>query len=140
MSMLRSRLALRLLAYGPSFGAREELLGDLQEEIAGGRPSWWVWQQLIGVYGFACATQLRDRARLTPLAVALALFIVMLAGISLASASRVLELWLGIYYVTGTVSLFAEMISRAFDARANIVGDAGDPSQPMYRPAQTPPR
>jgi hypothetical protein len=115
------RFALRLLSYGASFGAREELIGDLQEEIAGGRSQWWVCRQLIGLYGFACVAHVRRRARLTPLAVALTLGVVLLAGVSFASVGSVLQVWLGLYYVTGTLSLFAQMISRVASARSRVI-------------------
>jgi hypothetical protein len=111
MIMLRPRFALRLLAYGDAFGVREELLGDLIEEIGRGRSQAWVCQQVIGLYGWAVIALLRNRARLTPHLVALALCLMMLAAVSISSVSSVLQAWLGVYYVTGTVSLFAHMVS-----------------------------
>jgi hypothetical protein len=117
------RLACRLLAHGDSLGAREELIGDLLEEIARGRSQWWVCQQLIGLYGLAFTTHLRDRARLTPQAVALALSVVLMAAVSMVSVSRVLEAWLGVYYVAGTLSLFAHMASRASAGEPSNLGD-----------------
>jgi len=107
------RCALRLLAYADSFGAGEELIGDLMEEIARGRSQWWVCQQLIGLYGLAFTNRVRTRARLTPQTVALAFCALLLAGVSIGSVSSVLEAWLGFYAVAGTLSLFAHMASRA---------------------------
>jgi len=107
-----SRLALRLLASADSLGARDELVGDLLEEIASGRSRLWVFHQLIGLYGFALTKRVRRHARLTPQGVALALCVVLLAGVSIASVNSVLEAWLGFYYVTGTLSLFAHTVSR----------------------------
>jgi len=123
MNMRGPRLALRLLAHGDSLGAREELLGDLLEEIARGRSQWWVWQQLIGLYGLAFTTHLRNRARLTPQAVALAVSAVLITAVSVASVTRVLEAWLGVYYVAGTLSLFAHMVSRASAGDPRSLGD-----------------
>jgi hypothetical protein len=118
MNMANPRLALRLLAYGDSLGVREELVGDLLEEAAGGRSRAWLCRQVVGLYALAFMTRVRDRARLTPQAVALALGGAMVAGASVASASVVLEAWLGVYYVAGTLSLFAHMVSRvATDSR-----------------------
>lgn len=111
------RFARRLVAHGESFGAREELIGDLLEEIGRGRSQWWVCQQLIALYGFAFTTHVRNRARLTPQAIALALCVVLLAAVSMASVSSVLEAWLGFYYVAGTLSLFAHMASRTVGGR-----------------------
>ena len=107
------RCALRLLAYADSFGAGEELIGDLTEEIARGRSQWWVCQQLIGLYGLTFTKRVRTGARLTPQTVALAFCAVLLAGVSIGSVSSVLEAWLGFYAVAGTLSLFAHMASRA---------------------------
>jgi len=107
------RCALRLLAYADSFGAGEELIGDLMEEIVRGRSQWWVCQQLIGLYGLAFTKRVRTRARLTPQTVALAFCALLLAGVSIGSVSSVLEAWLGFYAVAGTLSLFAHMASRA---------------------------
>ena len=120
------RFALRLLAYADAFGAGEELIGDVLEEIARGRSRWWLCQQLIGLYGLTFMTQARDRARLTPQAVAIALGVVLLAGVSFAPFSRVLEAWLGFYCVTGTLSLFAHMASRAVGARGTGISGAGE--------------
>jgi len=120
MSMACRRFALRLLAYADSFGAGEELIGDLLEEISGGRSQFWVWQQLIGLYGFAVAMHVRNRVRLTPPTIALTLCVLLLAGASIGSASSVLEVWLAFYYVAGTLSLFAHMVSQTVGARARV--------------------
>jgi hypothetical protein len=115
--MVCSRLALRLLARADASGTREALIGDLLEEIAGGRSRWWLWQQLIGVYGLALAAHARHQARLRPCVVALGLSVLLLGGISIASVGSVLEAWLGFYLVAGTLSLFAHMAARA---QANV--------------------
>jgi hypothetical protein len=112
MNMPSPRFALRLLARGDFLGVREELIGDLLEEIGRGRSQWWICQQIIGLYGFAFVTHVRDRARLTPQAVAVALCVMLLAAVSIASISHVLAGWLALYYVTGMLSLFAHMASR----------------------------
>ena len=111
--MVCSRFALRLLARADASGTREALIGDLLEEIAGGRSRIWLCQQLIGLYGVALAAQARHHARLTPCVVAVALGAVLLGGVSIASVSSVLEAWLGFYLVAGTLTLFAHMVSRA---------------------------
>jgi hypothetical protein len=85
----------------------------LLEEISCGRSRWWLYQQLIGLYGFTLAAHVRHHARLTPSVVALALGAVLLGGAAIASVSSVLEAWLGFYLVAGTLSLFAHMASRA---------------------------
>jgi hypothetical protein len=122
--MTESRFALRLLARGGDFGAREELVGDLLEEIARGRSDVWVCQQLIGVYGFAFMSGLR--ARVTPHAIALAMGLVLLLATSFASARVVLAVWLGFYYVMGTLSLFAHMASHTIGGRAGAISTPAD--------------
>ena len=111
--MVCSGLALRLLARADASGSREALIGDLLEEIGRGRSRWWLWQQLIGLYGLALAAHARHHARLTPFVVALALCVVLLGGVSIASVGSVLQVWLGFYLVAGTLSLFAHMAARA---------------------------
>jgi hypothetical protein len=113
MTMRCSRFALRLLARADSSGTREALIGDLLEEIALGRSRWWLYQQLIGLCGFALAAQARHHARLRPSVVAVALGAVLLGGLSIASAGSVMIAWLGFYLVMGTLSLFAHMAARA---------------------------
>jgi hypothetical protein len=127
MTMHCPRLALRLLAAAETFGAREEIVGDVLEEIAGGRTRWWVCQQVIGLYLSALATRVRDRARLTPHAVAFALCVMMVAAATLAPISSVLQAWLGLYYVAGTLSLFAHMASA--DVRASSEAGRGAPER-----------
>ena len=123
------RFALMLMARADSFGTREALIGDLLEEIARGRSRPWVYQQLIGVYWFALVEHARNRARLTPRVVALALGAGLLGGVSIASFSRVLETWLGFYFVAGTLSLFADMASHTFGLRTPVMSvDADGPN------------
>jgi hypothetical protein len=107
------RLALRLLTYGDTFGLREELIGDIVEEIGRGRSALWAWHQLIGLYGFAFTAYVRDRARIGPPAIALTSGALLLVASSIGSLSHVLAAWLSFYYVTGALSLFAHMTSRA---------------------------
>jgi hypothetical protein len=111
--MVCSRFALRLLARADTSGPRDALIGDLLEEISRGRSRWWLWQQLIGLYGFTLAAHARHHARLTPSVIALALSAVLLAGARIASVGSMLEAWLGFYLVAGTLSLFAHMAARA---------------------------
>ncbi len=111
--MVSPRFALRLLARADRFGTREALVGDLLEEFASGRSRLWLYQQLIGLYGVAVVAQARHHARLSPFAVALALSVVLLGGVSIGWAGIVLEAWLGFYLMTGTLSLFAHMMARA---------------------------
>ena len=111
--MVCSRLALRLLARADASGTREALIGDLLEEVSCGRSRWWLYQQLIGLYGFALAARARHHARLRPSVVAVVLGAVLLGGLQIASVSSVLVAWLGFYLVAGTLSLFAHMAARA---------------------------
>jgi hypothetical protein len=114
--MANPKCALRLLAYADSLGAGEELIGDLLEEIARGRSRLWLCRQLIGLYGLGFTKYVRARARLTPQTIALVFCALLLAGVSIGSASSVLEAWLGFYAVAGTLSLFAHMVSGTFTA------------------------
>ena len=111
--MVCSRFTLRLLARAGASGTREALIGDVLEEISGGRSRWWLCRQLIGLYGLALASQARHYTRLTPCLVAVALGAVLLGGVAIASIGSVLEAWLGFYLVAGTLSLFAHMVGLA---------------------------
>jgi hypothetical protein len=113
MTMVCSRFALRLLARADASGTHEALIGDLVEELSCGRSRWWLYQQVIGLYGFALATYARRHARLRPSVVAAALGAVLLGGLSIASAGSVMIAWLGFYLVMGALSLFAHMAARA---------------------------
>ncbi len=120
MSMICRRVALRLLARAHSSGVKEELIGDLMEEISGGRSQLWVWRQLTALYGFAMIGHIRNNARLTPPMIALALCALLVAGAAFGSAGGVIEAWLGFYYVAGTASLFAHMASGTANARGGV--------------------
>lgn len=126
MIMPYPRLALRLLAFADSVGAREELVGDVLEEISRGRSQLWLYRQLIGLFGLALTTEMRKRTRLTPQAIALALCAVLLAALSIASISSVLVAWLGFYCVAGTLSLFGHMASRTVDSRGTVLPSASE--------------
>jgi hypothetical protein len=118
-----AQFAVRLVAHGGSLGIREELIGDVLEEIARGRSRRWVCRQLIGLYALAFVTEMRHRARLTPHAVALVMGVVLLAAASMASAGTVLVVWLGFYYVAGTLSLFAHMASHTIGAGDSSIAE-----------------
>ena len=105
------RLALWLLARADVSGTREALVGDLMEEVARGCSRLWVWQQLIGLCWFALVAHARTHARITPFLVALVLAGVLLGGISISSLERVLETWVSVYLVAGTLSLFAHVMA-----------------------------
>jgi hypothetical protein len=126
MIMPYPRFALRLLAFADSFGAREELVGDVLEEISRGRSRLWLYQQLVGLFGLALTMRIRKHTRLTPQAIALALCVVLLAAVSIAPISSVLVAWLGFYCVAGTLSLFGHMASRTVDSRGTVLPSASE--------------
>ena len=115
--MATPRFALWLLTRMNGSGSREALVGDLLEEIGRGRSRFWAWQQLAGVAGFALLAHAQRHARVTPYLVALALGVVLLGGMAMASLSSVLQAWLGFYLIAGTITLFAHIMSRAADSR-----------------------
>ena len=104
-------------------GAQEALIGDLMEEIAHGRSSWWVLQELAGLYGFGFAAQARESVRITPLFVALALGLLLVGAASIASLEQVVETWTSVYYLAGTASLFAHVMSRTTASRTLMLAD-----------------
>ena len=115
--MAGPRFALWLLSRMNGSGSREALVGDLLEEIARGRGRFWAWRQLVGLAGFALVAHAQRHARVTPHLVALTLGVVLLGGISITSLSRVVETWLGVYLVAGTITLLADIMSRMTDSR-----------------------
>lgn len=121
-----SRLVLTLLERAESYGVREEIVGDLLEEIARGRSRCWICCQLLALSGSMTIDRLR-RARVTPPGVSLVLSIFFMVGLRVSSAARVLEVWLVLYYVSGMLSLFAHMMSgtRLPKDRRNYLEDVG---------------
>ena len=121
--MAMARFAHWLLTRTGAAGAREALIGDLMEEIAHGRSSWWVLQELVGLYGFGAVAQARDSVRITPLVVALALGLLMVGAASIASLEQVVETWTSVYYLAGTFSLFAHVMSRTTASRTLMIAE-----------------
>ena len=118
--MTCTRLALLLLTRAHAPGTREALVGDLMEEIGRGRSALWVCQELLGFYGLALWAHARTKLRISPSLIALVLGVVLLGGVSVASLEQVIETWAGVYYVAGTVSLFAHVMSRTTVSRARL--------------------
>lgn len=114
-------LLARADAGGGGGGHREALVGDLLEEIAHGRSRRWVCRQMIGLGWFALVAQTRRHVRVTPHLVALAISLVLLGGVSITSLSRVLETWAGFYLLAGTLSLFADVMSRTITSRVLVI-------------------
>jgi hypothetical protein len=110
--MAATRLALWLLTRAHVTGLRDALVGDLLEEIERGRSTSWVCRQLIGFYGHAVLASARRNVRMTQPLVVLALGAILLGGAWLVSIESVVETWASVYYIAGTVSLFAHVMSR----------------------------
>ncbi len=132
--MARARFAQGLLTRRSVADTHSALVGDLLEEIAHGRSSSWVVQELVGLYGLAFITQIRESVRVTPLLVALILGLVLVGSASVASLEQVIETWTSAYYLAGTVSLFAHVMSRTTASRKLILTggsglEAGDSGQ-----------
>jgi hypothetical protein len=123
MNMAMARVAQWLLTRTSAAGAREALIGDLMEEMAHGRSSWWVLQELIGLYGFGFVAQARDSVRITPLFVALVVGLLLAGAASIASLEQVVETWTSVYYLAGTVSLFAHVMSRTTASRTLMIAE-----------------
>jgi uncharacterized membrane protein YoaK (UPF0700 family) len=118
--MARPLLALWLLERFDACGAREALIGDLVEEIAEGRSRFWVWQQVLALCGLAAVGHVRNYAQTAHL-IALALGVFFVAGVWIAPAEKVFEAWAVVYFVTGTLSLFGDLVSsRTLDSRAIV--------------------
>jgi hypothetical protein len=125
--MAVTRFAQWLLTRTSATGARDALVGDLMEEIAHGRSSWWVCQELVGLYRLGLLAQARDSVRITPLLVALVVGLVLVGGVSIASLEQVVETWTSVYYIAGTVSLFAHVMSRSTASRTLLItGEVDD--------------
>jgi hypothetical protein len=127
--MARPVLALWLLERFDSYGTREALIGDLVEEIAEGRSRFWVWQQVLALCGLAAAGHVRNYAQTAHL-IALALGLFFVGGVWIAPPAKVFETWAVVYFVTGTLSLFGDLISsRTLDSRGIVFpldGEYGD--------------
>jgi hypothetical protein len=121
--MAVTRFAQWLLTRTSAGGTRDALVGDLLEELARGRSSWWACQELVGFYGLAFMTQARESVRITPLLVALVLGVVLAGGTSITSFEQMVETWTSVYYIAGTVSLFAHVMSRTTASRTLMIAD-----------------
>ena len=118
--MTRPLLALRLLERFDAYGTREALIGDLIEEIAQGRSRFWAWQQILALCGLAAVGHVRNCAQTAHL-IALALGVFFVGGVWIAPPAKVLATWTVVYFVTGTLSLFGDLIvSRTLDSRAIV--------------------
>ena len=114
-------LALWVLERFDSSGTREALIGDLVEEIAQGRSRFWVWQQVLALCGLAAADRVRSYAQTAHL-IAVALGVFFMGGVWIAPAAIVFETWAVVYFVTGTLSLFGDLVSsRTLDSPAIVL-------------------
>lgn len=119
--MIRPRLALWILSRADTSGVREALVGDLLEEITHGRSRAWVWQQVIGLYGYTLLAVAQRQARMSPFLVALVLGTPLLVGMTVAPPGRVVETWAGVYLCAGLLSLFAEVTWRTSHSRMLMI-------------------
>lgn len=122
--MLHSRLALTLAARAGTFGVPDELVGDVLEEVDRGRSRLWLWQQLLGLYWFACSVRLRNLERPGPMGFALAMSAMLFVATSVAPPRTVVAAWLVFYYLMGALSLFTQMATYTSSVRSAVDADA----------------
>jgi hypothetical protein len=120
--MTRHLLALWLLERFKPCDAREALIGDLVEEITQGRSRFWVWHQVLALFGFAAVARVRNQTQTAHL-VAVALSLCLLGGVWIASLATVLETWVVVYFVSGAFSLFGDLISSRTPARVPVASN-----------------
>jgi hypothetical protein len=106
--MPSSGVVLRLLDRLESYGLREEIVGDLIEEMARGRSPAWVCRQVVSLCGRTLSADLRRRAG-SPMGIALILSGASATALTVVPAGRLIQAWLVLYYVSGMASLFAHM-------------------------------
>ena len=124
--MARPPLALWLLERFDSHGTREALIGDLVEEFAQGRSRFWVWRQVLALCGLAAAGHVRTYVQTGHL-IALALGLFFAGGVWIAPPIKVFTTWAIVYFVTGTLSLFGDLMSsRTLDSRAIVFPSNGE--------------
>jgi hypothetical protein len=120
------RVALWLLERFDSCGTKEALIGDLVEEIGHGRSRLWIWQQVLAVCGLAAVGHVRHCAQ-TAHVVAVVLGLFFVGGVWIAPAITVLETWAVVYFTTGTLSLFGDLMSsRTLGSRAVVLPFEGE--------------
>ena len=122
--MAAPRFAFWLLARAQCSGVHEALIGDLLEEIERGRSPVWVFQELIGLYGLAVLAYARRTVRVTQPLVSLAVGVILLGAAWIVSIERVVETWTSVYYIAGTLSLFAHVMSRTTASRVLFTQEA----------------
>jgi hypothetical protein len=118
------RFAFWLLARSQPPGVHDPLVGDLIEEIGRGRSPLWIVQELIGLYGLALLAYARRTVRVTQPLVSLAVGVILVGAAWLASIERVVETWTSVYYIAGTISLFAHVVSRTTASRVLFTQEA----------------
>ena len=122
--MAAPRFAFWLLARAQAPGVHEALIGDLLEEMGRGRSLVWVFQELIGLYGLAVLAHVRRTVRVTQLLVSLTVGVILLGAAWIVSIERVVETWTSVYYIAGTLSLFAHVMSRTTASRVLFTHEA----------------
>jgi hypothetical protein len=117
--MIRHRAALRLLRGLDDRCAPEGLIGDLIEEITEGRSGGWVWSQLLALCGMIVIAGLRQHVQTFHMVV-LAQAVFFLGGTWFAPAA-VVQTWLVLYFVAGTLSLFGDLWSSRTRESRDVV-------------------
>jgi hypothetical protein len=106
-----SRVVSAWLDRAESFGARPELIGDLYEEMAGGRTSGWLVTQLLVLAAATSAARVRACLR-TPVGIRCSVIGLGLLAMALVPPGQLLQAWLIVYYLAGMLSLFAHMAAE----------------------------
>ena len=118
------RFTFWLLARAQAPGVHEALIGDLIEEIGRGRSPVWIVQELIGLCGLAVLAYARRTVRVTQPLVSLGVGVILIGAAWIASIERVVETWTSVYYIAGTISLFAHVMSRTTASRVLFTHEA----------------
>jgi hypothetical protein len=119
--MGRPTFALWLLERFARCGAREALIGDLVEEIGHGRSWLWAWLQLLALCGLAAMGHVRTVTHTAHL-IALSLGVFFIGGAWIVPPAMVFQTWAVVYFVSGTLSLFGDLLSsRTLETRSGVL-------------------
>jgi hypothetical protein len=120
--MRRSEWVAAWLDRAESCGVRQDVIGDLHEEMGRGKSCTWLCRQLLAIAAHATRARVGEGLR-TRFGICCVVSLSGLIAWSVVPAGELLTAWLVIYYASGVLSLLGHMTFASEEVTSEAIDE-----------------